>query len=304
MGPRPTDIGGALPSVTFRLARFRHADVQLTMVEEFGVEDHGSFDDRVGTLPRRGPEPSFGTGGTDRVGASDKGRPRWLARQAGRCLPGNSRHRPGPQPKRYDSSSNCCRAWPSRRMALPIRTRSFCKSILIRAPIWRYRPRPEAKSTRSIDLSLIFSKELGDAPEPYERLLGDALRGDASLFTREDSIEGTWRISPRLLIPLPSKRVTGFLGPGQRRHTPVRPSSLAGSMDAIARSRVTGADTPCKLFVRRPTERRQGPRLCPPPRGGGAPAQWVQKVKILRMSEEELAKRASPMAKPRRRSPP
>ena len=31
-------------------------------------------------------------------------------------------------------------------------------------------------------------------PEPYERLLGDALRGNASLFIREDSVEETWRI--------------------------------------------------------------------------------------------------------------
>jgi glucose-6-phosphate 1-dehydrogenase len=59
--------------------------------------------------------------------------------------------------------------------------------------------RPGVQSTRSVDLSLIFSEELGDAPEPYERLLGDALRGDATLFTREDSIEETWRIVQPLL---------------------------------------------------------------------------------------------------------
>jgi glucose-6-phosphate 1-dehydrogenase len=28
----------------------------------------------------------------------------------------------------------------------------------------------------------------------YERLLGDAMRGDASLFAREDAIEAQWRI--------------------------------------------------------------------------------------------------------------
>ena len=58
---------------------------------------------------------------------------------------------------------------------------------------------PGAQSTRTVDLSLIFSEELGDLPEPYERLLGDALRGDASLFTREDSVEETWRIVQPLL---------------------------------------------------------------------------------------------------------
>jgi glucose-6-phosphate 1-dehydrogenase len=59
--------------------------------------------------------------------------------------------------------------------------------------------RPGATSTRTVDLSLVFSEELGDAPEPYERLLGDALRGDATLFTREDGVEETWRIVQPLL---------------------------------------------------------------------------------------------------------
>jgi glucose-6-phosphate 1-dehydrogenase len=29
---------------------------------------------------------------------------------------------------------------------------------------------------------------------PYERLLGDAIRGDASLFGRYDSVEEAWRV--------------------------------------------------------------------------------------------------------------
>jgi len=58
---------------------------------------------------------------------------------------------------------------------------------------------PGVQATRRADLSLIFSEELGDAPEPYERLLGDAIAGDASLFTREDSVEETWRIVQPLL---------------------------------------------------------------------------------------------------------
>jgi glucose-6-phosphate 1-dehydrogenase len=31
------------------------------------------------------------------------------------------------------------------------------------------------------------------SPEAYERLLLDALRGDASLFTRSDEVEEAWR---------------------------------------------------------------------------------------------------------------
>ncbi|WP_045303323.1 glucose-6-phosphate dehydrogenase [Saccharothrix sp. ST-888] len=58
---------------------------------------------------------------------------------------------------------------------------------------------PGAQACRTVDLSLTFSEQLGEAPEPYERLLGDAMAGDSSLFTREDSVEETWRIVQPLL---------------------------------------------------------------------------------------------------------
>jgi glucose-6-phosphate 1-dehydrogenase len=35
---------------------------------------------------------------------------------------------------------------------------------------------------------------LSQSPEAYERLLFDAMRGDATLFTRADEVEGQWRI--------------------------------------------------------------------------------------------------------------
>jgi glucose-6-phosphate 1-dehydrogenase len=74
---------------------------------------------------------------------------------------------------------------------------------------------PGAQSTRTVDLSLIFAEELGDAPEPYERLLGDALHGDSALFTREDGVEETWRIVQPLLDDPPPVEVyaKGSWGP-------------------------------------------------------------------------------------------
>jgi glucose-6-phosphate 1-dehydrogenase len=39
----------------------------------------------------------------------------------------------------------------------------------------------------------------GDDMEPYERLLGDAARGDATLFSREDAVEESWRIVDPIL---------------------------------------------------------------------------------------------------------
>jgi len=62
---------------------------------------------------------------------------------------------------------------------------------------------PGANRTRTVDLSLIFSEALGEAPEPYERLLSEAMREDSSQFTREDGVEQTWRIvQPLLDAPL------------------------------------------------------------------------------------------------------
>ena len=59
--------------------------------------------------------------------------------------------------------------------------------------------KPGEPATRSVDLSLIFADALGAPPEPYERLLGDALVGDRSLFTGEATIEETWRLVQPLL---------------------------------------------------------------------------------------------------------
>ncbi len=64
--------------------------------------------------------------------------------------------------------------------------------------------KPGVNDTRTVNLSLVFAEELGEAPEPYERLLSDALRGDPSHFTREDGVEETWRIvAPLLAAPPP-----------------------------------------------------------------------------------------------------
>jgi glucose-6-phosphate 1-dehydrogenase len=49
------------------------------------------------------------------------------------------------------------------------------------------------------DLEVLFEREPGSDPEPYERLLGDALNGVHTLFTRQDAIEETWRVVQPLL---------------------------------------------------------------------------------------------------------
>ncbi len=46
--------------------------------------------------------------------------------------------------------------------------------------------------SEAVSLNVDFSQALGDAPLPYERLLGDALAGEATLFASERAVEGTW----------------------------------------------------------------------------------------------------------------
>jgi glucose-6-phosphate 1-dehydrogenase len=50
------------------------------------------------------------------------------------------------------------------------------------------------ESTADREIELLASDEPVHPVLPYERLLGDAMRGDASLFAREDSVEAQWRV--------------------------------------------------------------------------------------------------------------
>lgn len=48
-------------------------------------------------------------------------------------------------------------------------------------------------------VELIACDAAADAMQPYERLLGDALLGDGSLFTRDDCVEAAWRVVEPIL---------------------------------------------------------------------------------------------------------
>jgi len=49
------------------------------------------------------------------------------------------------------------------------------------------------------EVELAARHHSGDEMSPYERLLSDAMRGDASLFAREDAVEAAWRIVDPIL---------------------------------------------------------------------------------------------------------
>jgi len=55
--------------------------------------------------------------------------------------------------------------------------------------------------TRSVDMEFHYSEAFGETaiPESYERLLLDAIQGDASLFTRADEVETAWSLIDPIL---------------------------------------------------------------------------------------------------------
>jgi glucose-6-phosphate 1-dehydrogenase len=59
--------------------------------------------------------------------------------------------------------------------------------------------RADADGPEAVTLDVEFAEQGGEAPTPYEVLLLDAMRGDATRFTRQDAVEETWRIFQPLL---------------------------------------------------------------------------------------------------------
>ena len=85
---------------------------------------------------------------------------------------------------------------------------------------------------------LFLSEDLSGQEPPYERLLGDAMRGDGALFTREDAVEAAWVVVDPVLRKHHRARIyrrgtwgpkqaNALLGPGGRWHNPGPESSGA-----------------------------------------------------------------------------
>jgi glucose-6-phosphate 1-dehydrogenase len=80
----------------------------------------------------------------------------------------------------------------------------------------------------SVELVMRYTAT-ADVMPPYERLLGDALKGDVTLFTREDAVEAAWRVvDPILHDPPPVSQYrkgtwasTGDIVPPGGWHDPV-----------------------------------------------------------------------------------
>ena len=59
--------------------------------------------------------------------------------------------------------------------------------------------RADQPGPTGIELDMEFAKEGGEAPTPYEVLLQAGMVGDSSHFTRQDSVEESWRVVQPLL---------------------------------------------------------------------------------------------------------
>ena len=59
--------------------------------------------------------------------------------------------------------------------------------------------RADNREPEQINLDMEFAQQGGEGAEPYEVLLHAAMEGDSSRFTRQDSVEETWRILQPLL---------------------------------------------------------------------------------------------------------
>jgi glucose-6-phosphate 1-dehydrogenase len=59
--------------------------------------------------------------------------------------------------------------------------------------------RADEGGPREVTLDMEFAQEGGEGPSPYEVLLQAAMDGNSGLFTRQDSVEETWRIMRPLL---------------------------------------------------------------------------------------------------------
>ena len=78
--------------------------------------------------------------------------------------------------------------------------------------------------TRSVDMSFLYEQDFGAniLPDAYERLILDALHGDAALFTRSDEIELAWSLIDPIMQGWESKHAptltfyeSGTKGPGR-----------------------------------------------------------------------------------------
>ena len=67
------------------------------------------------------------------------------------------------------------------------------------------------------DVELMLTEQAPILMPPYQRLLGDAMRGDSELFGRQDIVDAQWRIVEPILEDAAAGAATTSQEPGARR---------------------------------------------------------------------------------------
>lgn len=82
--------------------------------------------------------------------------------------------------------------------------------------------------TRSVDMEFHYAEAFGQTaiPESYERLLLDAIQGDASLFTRADEVEAAWTLIDPILQTWDSHQTPPLAGYKQGSWGPTEANNL------------------------------------------------------------------------------
>ena len=97
---------------------------------------------------------------------------------------------------------------------------------------------------RPVNMEFLYGTSfLSESPEAYERLIMDAMRGDATLFTRDDEVEAQWTIIDPILKawesqpgPLP-QYPAGLAGPGGGGRDPQGRAQVARDLEGLDRLR-------------------------------------------------------------------
>ena len=89
---------------------------------------------------------------------------------------------------------------------------------------------------------------LSQSPEAYERLIADVMRGDATLFTRNDEVEAQWRVCDPIVTawgastePAGRSTTAGSQGPEEADAAAARGRPLARDLMAAGPTRVWSA---------------------------------------------------------------
>ena len=221
--------------------------VQMTIAEDFGVDDRGRFYDAVGAMRDVIQNHALQVLALVGDGAADRQPPRLDPRQEARVLQGDAHRRPEAlrarpvrrlprrQGRRAGLDHRDLRRGRAGDRQLALERRPLLHPRrqvhagqgergdrrLQAAAAARHRPRQDARTEPDDGADRARARARGSAssrrrparrpssrptsrcssrrcpgedPEPYERLLGDALAGNHQLFTRQDAVEETWRI--------------------------------------------------------------------------------------------------------------